>query len=161
MPHAKLLQASPLTSVGDGEAFASASSSRCGRRFDAACDVASSLACHFVVSGMLVGDGGLVVAETPLGCGSDPAYSLVVRRPLGVVAVHSRGFSASSIAHVRLHCHATSYSGDGQKLLEIEESCSSKPQEVRHARFDEINELSRKTDVRLDSNSKCIFNNGV
>jgi len=106
----------------------------------------------------LVEHGGLVVAETPSGCGSDPAYSLVVRRPLGVATVHSGGLSTSSATHVRLHRHATPYSGDGHKLLEIGECSSRKPQEVRYARFDE---LSRKTDVRLDSNSKCITDNGV
>ncbi|XP_068479830.1 uncharacterized protein [Phaseolus vulgaris] len=112
-------------------------------------DATSSSAYRSAAPATPAGDGGLMVAETPSKYGSDSTYSLVVRRPLSVVAVHPRGFSASPIAHVRLLRRPASFSGGGQRLLEVRECNSSNSQEVGFAHLDGINELPRKKDVRF------------
>jgi len=55
------------------------------------------------------GDGDLVVAETSSESGSDPAYSLVVRRPLCIVATISRGLSVSPVGNVHSHVKLQRY----------------------------------------------------
>ncbi|KAK7342166.1 hypothetical protein VNO80_25109 [Phaseolus coccineus] len=108
-----------------------------------------------------IGDGVLLVAETPSKYGSDFTYSLVVRRPWSVVAIHFGGSSASSIAHVCLLRDAASLSGARQRLLEVGECSSSNSQEVGFACLDRIKEASRKTNVRLVSNFIDITDNGA
>ncbi|KAK7333608.1 hypothetical protein VNO80_30384 [Phaseolus coccineus] len=140
--------ASPLTLVGDGGTTKSVSSLRCGSRINArmeVSDTALSSACYPMLATRVI-DEGLVVAETPSGCGSDSTYSLVVRRSLGVaVAVHSGGLSASPVVHVCLHHRATSSTGAGKRMSKVGECSSSKSQEVGYACLDGINELSHKT----------------
>ncbi|KAK7367516.1 hypothetical protein VNO80_09529 [Phaseolus coccineus] len=91
-PHATQLRASPLTFVGDGGTFAPVSSSRCKSRINAL-----SLACRLATP---TRDGDLVALKTHSECGSDSAYSLVVRGPLRVVVVRSEGLSACPVTHV-------------------------------------------------------------
>ena len=67
----------------------------------------------------------------------------------------------SPIAHMCLSRGAASFSGGGQRLLEVGECSSKNSQEVGYARPDGINELPRKKDVRLVYNFTDIDDNGV
>lgn len=59
------------------------------------------------------GDVDLVVAETSSESGSNPAYSLVVRRPLCMAATISRGIFVSPVGNLLIHRQIAAIPGAG------------------------------------------------
>ena len=99
---------------------------------------------NYLVTPAPAGDVDLVVAETSSESGSNPAYSLVVRRPLCM--------ATSPVGIMRSYHQGVALPGVGQRLMEVGE-CSNKSQEAGPIRVDGLKELSHKTDVRLVSSS--------
>ncbi|XP_068472398.1 uncharacterized protein [Phaseolus vulgaris] len=108
-----------------------------------------------------VGDGYWVVAETSSESGSDPAYSLVVRRPLHFAATFTGGLSVSPVGNVRFQRQATALPDVGQRLMEVGECSNSKSQKVGITCPNRPKDQSRTMDVRLVSSSTDFSNNGT
>jgi len=105
------------------------------------------------------GDVDLVVAETSSESGNNPAYSLVVGRPLCMAATISRGISVSPMGNVCIYRQITAIPGAGQRLMEVGECSNSQSQEVGSTRIDGLKDLSHKTNIRLVSSSTAFTNN--
>jgi len=104
-----------------------------------------------LVTFVSAGDVNLVVAETSSKSGSNPAYSLVVRRLLCM--------ATSPVGNMRIYRKGVVMPGVGQRLMEVGECSNNKSQEAGHTRIDGLKELSQKMDVRLVSNYTACSNN--